>query len=63
MSVRVSATDDPRIARFWRDYLEVLRLFRILGKAHPWHRRHVEAFIHDSMRLFPASGWDVEMFS
>lgn len=38
---------DPRVERFWDNYLECLRLFRVPGKALPWYRRHGQAFIND----------------
>ena len=39
---------DPRVARFWERYIEILKLFRVPEKAHPWYRKHVEAFISQS---------------
>lgn len=38
---------DPRVERFWDNYLECLRLFRVPGKALPWYRRHGQAVIND----------------
>ncbi|MES9858700.1 MAG: phage integrase N-terminal SAM-like domain-containing protein [Sedimenticola sp.] len=44
---------DSRIEKFWAQYLEVARLFRVQDKAHPWYRRHVQAYIdaHPNTRL------------
>lgn len=42
---RSKSTSDLRVARFWERYIGVLKLFRVPEKAHPWYRKHVEAFI------------------
>ena len=39
---------DPRVARFWERYIEILKLFKVPEKAHPWYRKHVETFISQS---------------
>ncbi len=35
MSDQASAPEGPRVARFWRAYLETLRLFRVPERACP----------------------------
>lgn len=44
---------DPRIARFWTRYADLLKRFRIPDKAIPWYRRHIEGFLadHPDIRL------------
>jgi integron integrase len=42
-----SASTDPRITKFWLNYTELLKRFRIPQKSIPWYRRHVEAFLDD----------------
>jgi integron integrase len=42
---KVTSTTDPRIARFWERYIDILKLFRVPAKAHPWYRKHVQVFI------------------
>ncbi|WP_148307703.1 hypothetical protein [endosymbiont of unidentified scaly snail isolate Monju] len=49
MSDRESAPEDPRVARFWRAYLETLRLFRVPERAPPWYRHHVESFMRANL--------------
>ncbi|MEJ2619064.1 MAG: integron integrase [Candidatus Thiodiazotropha sp.] len=48
-----STPTDPRIAKFWQNYTELLKRFRIPQKSLPWYRRHVEAFLddHPNVRL------------
>ncbi|MCU7810408.1 MAG: phage integrase N-terminal SAM-like domain-containing protein, partial [Candidatus Thiodiazotropha sp. (ex Notomyrtea botanica)] len=49
----VQRTTDPRIGRFWSNYLEILEIFRIPEKSKTWYRRHIERFIadHPDIRL------------
>ncbi len=44
---------DARIEAFWKNYLLVLKKFRVPDKALPWYRKHVQAFIdkHPGTRL------------
>lgn len=46
-------TADPRVARFWSQYIEILSLFRISDKSKHWYRRHIEHYIadHPDIRL------------
>ena len=37
---------NAHIEQFWVGYFETLKLFRIPDGAHPWYRKHIEAFIH-----------------
>ena len=37
--------NDPSITRFWEYYGNILKLFRVPAKLHPWYHKHVEAFI------------------
>jgi integron integrase len=41
------------IERFWARYFDLLKLFRVPEKFHPWYQRHIQAFIdvHPSTRL------------
>ncbi len=43
--------EDPRVGRFWRQYAEVLRTFKVPSKSLPWYRRHIEGFITDHPHL------------
>jgi len=40
--------NNAKIARFWERYVEILRLFRVPEKSHPWYRKHVQSFIDHS---------------
>jgi integron integrase len=42
-----NTTTNPKIAKFWRNYAEMLKRFPIPAKSIPWYRRHIEAFISD----------------
>jgi integron integrase len=55
---------DPRIEKFWNDYKELLKRFRIPPKAIPWYRRHIEAFLadHPNVRLRSHSARSVELW-
>jgi integron integrase len=43
--------EDPRVGRFWRQYVEVLKTFRVPSRSIPWYRRHIERFIADHPHL------------
>jgi integron integrase len=38
---------DPRVRKFWQQYIEVLKTFRVPARAIPWYRRNIECFIAD----------------
>jgi len=61
MELNTTATDSS-IARFWPNYLNILKTFRIPEKVQPWYRRHIETFIsdHPSIRLQQHSSESVE---
>ena len=44
MESRIKPTD-LRIEQFWDRYLDLIQMFRVPGKAAPWYRQHVQAFI------------------
>ena len=52
MESRIKPTD-LRIEQFWDRYLDLIQMFRVPGKAAPWYRQHVQAFIdgHPGIRL------------
>lgn len=54
----------PSIERFWSRYFEVLSLFRVPEKFHPWYQRHIQAFIeeHPSSRLQEQSPGSIQRF-
>jgi integron integrase len=53
---------DPRIDRFWEQYIEILKKFRIRANAIPWYRRHIEGFLsdHPEVRLRSHTAESVE---
>lgn len=43
----VQENADPRVGRFWNQYMDVLKTFRVPARVRPWYRRHIEGFIKD----------------
>lgn len=46
MAASDSHGGDPRVARFWNNYLECLGKSEVPRKSRPWYRRHVERYIN-----------------
>ncbi len=52
------------IDRFWTKYFEVLKMFRVPERFHPWYQKHIQAFIdvHPSIRLQKHTPESLQLF-
>ena len=41
----VTTATNPQVEQFWKGFFTTLNLFRIPEGAHPWYRKHIEAFV------------------